>query len=216
MDSQALEDLGVLVVQLRQQLDGVDGRIDGLEHTLGNLAEQLDVHSEVLQAKDPAFLLSPWWWPTMTQGQAGEAWTTLTQWVDGLIIPRYDDGENTMPTAGAQVLRPEEVGLPYSSRVLRCWFAHPGIVDQLSALFWAQKGDYRRNAPAHSPLEWQETWLPKTLDHLGDEFRKKKCIGSCPHLDGTISGEWHTVKHDLLNLRDRSQWIKADVARRLA
>lgn len=190
-----LDDLHAELADLRSQLKSQDGRLADQERVVQGIAE-------LLGAKEPAFALSPWWWPTMTQSQADHAWKILTEWVDGLIIPRYDDGKNDCALGE----------LPYSTRVLRCWFAHPGIVDKLSALFWAQKGDYRRSAAAHGPLDWQENWLPKTLDALDKEFREKKCIASCSYLNKTIAGV--APKHDTLSLRDRMHWIKVDVERR--
>lgn len=207
MADQGLDDLIAELGALRSRLGGLDGRLDDQERAIQELAAEMARRAQ-------ADAEAPWWWPTMTQNQATEAWQTLTDWVDRLIIPRYDDGENTSPMPGSRVLRPEDIGLPHSSRVLRCWFAHPGVVDKLSALYWAQKGDYRPNAVVNGPLEWQENWLPKTLDSLDSEFKTKKCIGGCPHLNGMISGEWPTVKHNLLNLRDRTEWIKADIGRR--
>lgn len=204
MASNDVDDLIILVGEVRSALAAINARLDNQETVLGNLGEQVELQAELLGTKDPAFLLSPWWWPTMTSAQAEEAWKTLTEWVDGLIIPRYDDGKSQWALGE----------LPASTRVLRCWFAHPGIVDKLSALFWAQKGDYRRNAAANGPLEWQENWLPKTLDGLDAEFRTKACIGGCPHLNGRIAGEWPDTKHKSLTLRDRMQWIRTDVERR--
>ena len=214
MADDLIDDAIAELSQLRSKLASVDGRLDRQEDVIGSLAEQLEAVAELLGAQEPDFLLSPWWWPDMTRSQAEEAWKTLTEWVDQLIIPRYDDGKNTMPVSGAQVLRPDEVGTPHSSRVLRCWFAHPSAVDRLSALLWAQKGDYRRNAPASAPLEWQENWLPKTLDGLDAEFKRKKCMGTCPHLSGAIAGNWPEQRHESLSLRHRKQWINADIARR--
>jgi hypothetical protein len=206
-----VEKLSTKVTSLGNQRDEDLGKLTEfsgqLTETRGQLAEVL----ELLNLREPAFLLSPWWWPAMKRSEAEEAWKLLTEFVDGLLIPRYDDGEVTATPRGVAAINPEAVPLPTSPRVKRCWFAHPGIVDKLSALFWARKGDYRRNAPANGPLEWQENWLPKTLDALDAEFNKKKCVGACPHLTGAIAGEWPEQKHGTLTLHDRNTWIKADV-----
>ena len=194
--------------KLRQLINGLTGRLDDQENKLGDAFEQLGEIAEVIGVRDPSFALSPWWWPTMTPPQAREAWKTLTAWGDEIVIGRDDNGERT-PEG-------EEWGLDelrYGDRVLRCWFAHPGIVDRLSALHWARRGDYRRHAPAHAPLEWQETWLPRTLNGMLTEFTERQCFGYCPYYNAGREGS-ERVKHDELGLRDRMSWTKADVERR--
>ena len=56
----------------------------------------------------------------------------------------------------------------YGDAVQQCWFAHPDVVDKLSALQWAWKGSYCQNAKAPAPGGWQTNQVRR-------EHRRPEC-----------------------------------------
>lgn len=210
-DDSDIIDIKAELAGLRTGARRATARLDDHESKITQAFERLDEIDELLGTKSPEFALSPWWWPSLNREEATEAWTTLTQWVDEVVVERYDK------RAGGTQSRGGPLGeLPYGARLLRCWFAHPVIVDQLSALHWAQRGDYRRNALPHAPIEWQMTWLPRTLDAAAKEFSDRQCLRVCPHYNAGVADPANQIKHDELSLPERMAWIKNDVESREA
>ncbi len=184
---------------LKKTVDELSIKVEGLlnqdvENNAGllALADEVTQIRELIGAKEPDFLLAPWWWPNLTSDQAREAWDVLVPWVETVVIWRYDYSSDA------------EVGeLPEGASILRCWFAHATVVDKLSALYWAWKGDYRRHAPANGPIEFQENWVPKTLGQI--EKILQKCQAGCTVLKQPLSKvSWPA----------RTHWIDADIAGR--
>jgi hypothetical protein len=167
----------------------VKGRQDDQERVLNELGHRLGEIAEILGAQDPAFLLSPWWWPTMLRGEAHKAWEVLVKWVDEIVIVRYDGGEA------------REGELPEGKTLQKCWFAHPVVVDKLSALWWAWRGAYRRHAPANGPHEFQHLLIVRTFEQI----KLTSCLGGCKVL-GIKSGD--------VTWNDRTAWVRDDIARR--
>lgn len=198
-----VDDLLAELAKLRRQIANQreeDGRVLGRQEArLDAFGSRLDVFAEMLGAKSPDFELSPWWWPSMRRGEARVAWDLLVPWVDDVLIGRYD-------TRGTERLATDQTGqagnLPEGNNLKQCWFAHPDVLDKLSALYWSWKGNYRRrNAADNGPIGFQNDHLDKTLGQIRPKMIG--CLGGCARLDGRKTGE--------LSWDHRTAWIRADV-----
>ena len=178
------------VLALRQRVEVQHRRLEDLEGVLSEMAE-------LLETTRPDFTLSPWWWPAMRRGEAEAAWEVLTSWVDDVLIGRYDNNPHRSPG-----------GLAEGSSIKPCWFAHPDVVDKLSALHWAWRRSYSRSATAAGPLDWQSSWVPKTLGQIKTQLTN--CMGGCSRL-----GEGDSrPKAVQLTPEDRSLFIGRDLTAR--
>jgi hypothetical protein len=191
----AEEDLAGLVaadlVVLRKRVEAQEHRLKDVERVVGEIAE-------LLERTRPDFTLSPWWWPAMSRAEADAAWRVLTSWVDDVLIVRYDHHPHR--SAG---------GLVEGASVKPCWFAHSNVVDKLSALHWTWRRSYSPNATAVGPTEWQESWVPRTLDQI--KRLLTDCLGGCSAL-GEEGGD--RPKAGQLSPEDRALFIGRDLAAR--
>jgi hypothetical protein len=189
----AEEELAALVaadlVMLRKRVEAQEHRLEDVERVVGEIAQ-------LLERTRPDFTLSPWWWPAMSRAEADTAWSVLTSWVDDVLIARYDHPRRSVG------------GLVEGASVKPCWFAHPNVVDKLSALHWTWRRSYSPNATAAGPVEWQESWVPRTLDQIKSQLTD--CLGGCSALgeggDGPKAGQ--------LTPEDRAFFIGMDLASR--
>jgi hypothetical protein len=180
------------VLALRGRVDAVDRRLEDAEGVVGEMAE-------LLETTRPDFMLSPWWWPAMRRGEADAAWKVLTGWVDDVLIGRYD--ANAHRSVG---------GLAEGASVKPCWFAHPDVVDKLSALHWAWRRSYSRSATAGGPLDWQSSLVPITLGQIKTQLTNCMGAGGC---SGLGEGD-HRRKAAQLTPKDRALFIGRDLAAR--
>jgi hypothetical protein len=150
--------------------------------------------AELLETKRSDVLVSPWWWPAMVRGEAKAAWDTLTCWVDEVLIGRYDTPGRS---AG---------GLAEGASVKPCWFAHPDVVDKLSALYWAWRRGYSPSATATGPIDWHMNWVPRTLGQIKSELTS--CLGGCSALGVD------RVKAGQLTHQDRVLFVDNDITAR--
>lgn len=132
------------VVKLALEQLALVRRVDDQERVIGDTVEKVTKVLEILGEQDPAYLMSPWWWPRLKRDEARRSWAILTRWVDEVIIPTYDqkEGEAKPPALAEGV------------HLKQCWFAHNDVRQRLAALYWSWMGNYKRNAPINGAIEW--------------------------------------------------------------
>jgi hypothetical protein len=143
--------------------------------------------------------VSPWWWPSMLRKEAESAWETLIGWVDDVLIARYDPASSAGPSAG---------GLVGGVRLKPCWFAHPDVVDRLSALYWAWQRAYSPAATDMGPIDWQDNWVPRTLDLVKPQLTL--CLSGCRAL---VEGGYQE-KAGVVTTQERARFVADDLAAR--
>ena len=98
------------------------------------------------------------WWPDLTTGDhRAEALDSLAVWVDEVLRARHPEMYNQL---GA------------------CWYLHPDILDELTALRAAWYAAYRDpGAPATAAIEWHDRWLPGVMRRCRAAIRARGCKG---------------------------------------
>ena len=106
---------------------------------------------------------APWNWRTL-RGHAAEAqWRELADWV-GWLRGRY----------------------PLAQQVPVCWWRHPELVEELTALWLAWKDAYvAKHAHFTAPADWHARWLPEFLRRVGAGGWNVACEGD--HKDRVAS-----------------------------
>lgn len=133
-------------------------------------------------ADNPALGERPVNWAALDSGRAAEQWGVLTDWTDWLR-DRYSLHE----------------------RIPACWYAHPPILEELSALRSAWVGTYLNpQARAGDGTAWHDL-LDRTL-HRIDSWDRTGCA------DGTHRPDLPTMDDTDHNQRERT--IHADLAAR--
>ncbi|MGR7000762.1 hypothetical protein ACU686_26380 [Yinghuangia aomiensis] len=115
----------------------------------------------------------PWVWATMPSDQALECWAELLGWMREVFAPRF----------------------PTQFRVIRaCWYQHPDVVEELSALHLAWSAAYE--GPDASPVQaltWLHRWLPASEQRLDTALRQcdtahqQLYSGFPPYTDQTVA-----------------------------
>jgi hypothetical protein len=177
------------VVALRRQVEGQQQRLVEHERLLADVIGLLDTSRT---GSKP----SPWWWPSMLRKEAESAWEILIDWVDDVLIARYDP--STVPSASDQG----------GARVGPCWFAHPDVVDRLSALYWTWQRAYSPTATDMGPIDWQNNWVPRTLDLIKPQLTL--CLSGCRALGKAGCQQ----KAGVVTTQERARFIADDLAAR--
>ena len=145
-------------------LDGVERRLDEvgrvtleIETLRQETREIAAIVGELAQrrATAPAPPPAPWW-PDLPAGpEREEAVQNLGRWVDEVLRARHPEAYNELGT---------------------CWFQHPDILDELTALRAAWFAAYRDpGAPPMAPIEWHDHWLPATMTRCKAIIRARGC-----------------------------------------
>ena len=145
-------------------LDGVERRLDEvgrvtleIETLRQETREIAAIVGELAQrrATAPAPPPAPWW-PDLPAGpEREEAVQNLGLWVDEVLRARHPEAYNELGT---------------------CWFQHPDILDELTALRAAWFAAYRDpGAPPMAPIEWHDHWLPATMTRCKAIIRARGC-----------------------------------------
>lgn len=104
----------------------------------GRLAELADPDS-------PQSAKSQWAWRYQGALGAQQLWEELADWV-GWIRGRY----------------------PIARQLPPCWWRHPELVEELTALWVAWREAYADpKAPMTAPIDWHDRWLPSFLLRIG-------------------------------------------------
>lgn len=152
-----------------QRLDGGLGRLaEGLAGAVTAGGELRDVQEQLLQLQrtvgefeqamaaeqaQSATERAPWW-PDLRGEDRAVAWTLLVTWIDEVLKGRHPQEYRTLSD---------------------CWFRHPDVVDELSALRVSWLAIYRARQPAlpTAALEWHDRALPGVMT------RVRRTLGSC-------------------------------------
>lgn len=106
------------------------------------------VVSQIQEADDSsatAGASGPYVWHTLSTQDAEKLWEALADWV-GWVRGRY----------------------PLARQVPLCWWRHPELVEELTALWLAWREAYtEKNAPLTAAADWHGRWLPEFLRRVG-------------------------------------------------
>ncbi len=94
-------------------------------------------------------------WHDLTPHEAQRTWRALAEWV-GWLRGRY----------------------PLAHQVPLCWWRHPELVEELTALWLAWRDAYvEKGAPLSAPADWHGRWLPEFLRRIGAGGWNLACEG---------------------------------------
>src|ERR1700761_2201049 len=144
-----VEQLGQIVASLAEEVTALD-RVT-LQRRLDDLAEAVSA------AAVPDRGAASWWPDLSVQEERAEALHSLGTWVDEVLRARHPEMYNQL---GA------------------CWYLHPDILDELTALRAAWVAAYRDPAaPATAAIEWHDRWLPGAMRRCRAAIRARGCKG---------------------------------------
>jgi hypothetical protein len=87
----------------------------------------------------------PYVWHTLSATDAAKLWEALADWV-GWVRGRY----------------------PLARQIPLCWWRHPELVEELTALWLAWREAYtEKGAPLTAAADWHGRWLPEFLRRVG-------------------------------------------------
>lgn len=90
-------------------------------------------------------------WVNLNAQEAAREWEALRQWVAGVLVPRHPH----VTTGGGNRQLPS------------CWYRHPGLVEELSALRIAWCHAYLDGAALPTAaMEWHDKWLPGVVGRI--------------------------------------------------
>lgn len=99
---------------------------------------------------------APWTWRNLPGAAAERQWLELADWV-GWVRGRY----------------------PLARQIPLCWWRHPELVEELTALWLAWKDAYAtKHAHLAAPADWHARWLPDFLRRVGAGGWNIACEGS--------------------------------------
>ena len=190
-DSKVLQMLGVEVAGLKDRIEaleqaepqagsGVDAsEVAELRRAVSELAGGLAALAEEIAEDAGARPLRAPWWPGLAGAERQEAWHDLTVWVEEVFRQRH----------------PEDY-----SKLGRCWYRHPDVVDDLGALRVAWHAAYRAKSPLPSAaVEWHDRWYPGVLGRI------TKALGSCK------GGHVDAATRQIIDADDLAKFIAIDV-----
>lgn len=151
-------DLTMLELRL-EKLAEAAGEVGKLRDDVSKLRNE--VHNAAEQAGEQAQrpeTQGAVWWPDLPTGQErAEAVHSLGRWVDEVLRARHPEAYNELGT---------------------CWFWHPDILDELTALQAAWLAAYRDKAPSGTAaIEWHDRWLPGAVARCSAAIRARGCKG---------------------------------------
>ena len=115
-----------------------DDQIYQLSAVVAQLQEEED-------SSATADLSGPYVWRTLSTHDAEKLWEALADWV-GWLRGRY----------------------PLARQVPLCWWRHPELVEELTALWLAWREAYtEKGAPLTAAADWHGRWLPEFLRRVG-------------------------------------------------
>ena len=154
----AAHDMTLLERRL-DKLAEVVGEVDRLRDVVGQLRDEVhavaELAGELAQRPETRGVI---WWPDLPAGQErAEAVQSLGHWVDEVLRARHPEAYNELGT---------------------CWFWHPDILDELTALRAAWVAAYRDKAsPGTAAIEWHDRWLPGAMARCTAAIRARGCKG---------------------------------------
>jgi hypothetical protein len=169
-----VEQMGEILADLAREVTAIDPvtvrrRLDGLAETMGEVdvlraevAAVAQVGAEAAAAQAPV---------TAAQAPGTAAW--LPDLATG------DDRSRALQNLGAWVDEVLRVRHPEMyDRLGACWFLHPDVLDEMTALRAAWFAAYRDPAaPATAAIEWHDRWLPGAMRRCRTAIRRRGCKG---------------------------------------
>lgn len=133
--------------------------VPGLAQVAGLHSEQLrQLQSEIQGLREPTLDDSgptAFAWNSLGAHQAETLWLQLAEWV-GWLRGRY----------------------PLARQVPACWWRHPELVEELTALWLAWREAYvEKSAPLTAAADWHDRWLPGFLRRIGAGGWNLACEG---------------------------------------
>ena len=145
--------------------------VPGLAAVAGLHSDQIYQLSMVVAQLEEADAASgsaaPWTWRTLRGHPVAAQWRDLADWV-GWLRGRY----------------------PLARQIPLCWWRHPELVEELTALWLAWKDAYAtKHAHFSAPAEWHARWLPDFLRRVGAGGWNVSCEGEHKErVDGLYDG----------------------------
>lgn len=138
----------------------VQRRVEDLAETVSEvptLRAEVAAVAEVAENLATAQVAGPvCWWPDLATGDSrAEGLKSVAVWVDEVLRARHPEMYN---------------------RLGACWYQHPDVLDELTALRAAWYAAYRDPAaPATAAIEWHDRWLPGTMRRCRAAIRVRGC-----------------------------------------
>jgi hypothetical protein len=137
--------------QLTERLDALNTVVEELGAAHTELAKE--VHARAARRRAP-------WWPFLTPEERAARWGQLVDWLRHTLLPRQ-------PGFGV-ALEPGHAG----SDAKACWYRHPDVVDDLTALYGLWRAAYvEPSASAALAAEWLERWVPATRRRVTEALK---------------------------------------------
>lgn len=167
------------VAELAAALARLTAAVDTLHQNHQALADAV-ARQQAGPRKAPANMPWPLRWSELDRDAAAHAWSWLIDWV-GWLVDRYQLAEE----------------LP------ACWYQHPALVEELTALAAAWQVAYDDTGSADGPLLWHER-LTRARDRLRDwdTTRCRNGTHTGRHIDLDWPADWRdqaieAANHDL-------------------
>jgi hypothetical protein len=154
----AAHDLTLLELRLDKLAEAV-GEVDTLRDEIVKLrGEVRDAAGPVAGLVQHPETQRAVWWPDLPAGKArADSLGDLGRWVDEVLRSRHPEAYNDLGT---------------------CWFWHPDVLDELTALQAAWLAAYRDPAsPATAAAEWHNRWLPGAMARCRAAIAARGCKG---------------------------------------
>lgn len=140
--------------------DAVENQQEVLDDLQGNLGALVDRVTDLESTAWPSQKPAPWTWRYLTGNERTTLWNQVGEFVDWLNTRFYGLLMNDRPP------------------VAPCWYRHPIVVEELTALMVAWKAAYvGRRSPTVDPINWLHLHLQPTLDRVNE--RKQWALGNC-------------------------------------
>jgi hypothetical protein len=154
----AAHDLTLLELRLDRLAEAI-GELDKLRDEVGKLRNELhDVAEPVGEpARRPETQRAVWWPDLPAEQDRADVLQSLGRWVDEVLRARHPEAYNELGT---------------------CWFWHPDILDELTALQAAWFAAYRDKASSDTAaIEWHDRWLPGAMARCRAAIAARGCKG---------------------------------------
>lgn len=140
------------LAEAADEVDELRHEVSKLQNGVRDVAEPADESAKRPEAQGAV------WWPDFPAGQErAEALQRLGRWVDEVLRARHPEAYNELGT---------------------CWFLHPDILDELTALQAAWFAAYRDKAsPGTAAIEWHDRWLPGAVARCRAAINARGCKG---------------------------------------
>lgn len=162
------------------------GRADKLGNRITELAEMVAALAED-EAGGAAPKRAPWW-PDFGPGEERtEALRDLGAWVEEVLRLRHPELYRGLAP---------------------CWYRHPEVLDELTALRRAWFGAYRDSmASATAAIEWHDRWLPACLGRCKAAIKSRGC-------DKNVHDDQPMKTEPFFDSADFDDFTRAEVKRR--